>query len=507
MPVPSTIDDLSTTAASNSPSGSDQRSQADDYLRAHAAIIKLEHDRRDGLAIEEFGAVGDGTTDDTTALTDAIAEAESLGGAVIRLRAGGTYRITDPIVLPDDVPVSIRGASKASAGGLVSNASSVLYIDHTDGAAIRMQSENQVLQDLMIQGSAGRLAGNINQIGVLIEAPDDASAAARGCLLKRVTVRDHGGHAVVTSGNVNHTRFDQVTLRNIKGHGFMLDDGTVTSRVNTERPGQISLIDCRAFNVAGHQAKIGNSGGAGAYRILVDNFETGAYSTDYHNSGIISDNASVWVQGENVRITGSAFAGEKDGTPTLIGLAIGGRCNRVLACRYISVLSPGVLIMQDGSYDTFDTIVDGMLISQDVTLNPAVSIETGVLGTSIIAQNLDQISVVASGDLTDVYVLTRNLLKFYQSIEGLTIKVPAATSQFPCEATRANSAVGFRAVRTGTGASEASIQAAGGGCLLTNGTNSVTIKDTTTNIGALPTSASGLSTGDLWNDSGTVKVA
>lgn len=39
MPVPSTIDDLSTTASSNSPAGGDQRSTADDYLRAHASFI------------------------------------------------------------------------------------------------------------------------------------------------------------------------------------------------------------------------------------------------------------------------------------------------------------------------------------------------------------------------------------------------------------------------------------------------------------------------------------
>lgn len=43
MPVPSTIADLSTTAASNSPAGTDTVTSTtgpDDYIRAHAAIIK-----------------------------------------------------------------------------------------------------------------------------------------------------------------------------------------------------------------------------------------------------------------------------------------------------------------------------------------------------------------------------------------------------------------------------------------------------------------------------------
>lgn len=39
MPVPSAITDLSTTAASNSPAGSEAPTTADDYLRAHASFI------------------------------------------------------------------------------------------------------------------------------------------------------------------------------------------------------------------------------------------------------------------------------------------------------------------------------------------------------------------------------------------------------------------------------------------------------------------------------------
>jgi hypothetical protein len=75
VPVPTEIGDLDTAAANNSPSGSDQRSQADDYLRAHAAFI-AQIDTRAPISVVEYGAVGDGTTDNTTAFTNAAADSD-----------------------------------------------------------------------------------------------------------------------------------------------------------------------------------------------------------------------------------------------------------------------------------------------------------------------------------------------------------------------------------------------------------------------------------------------
>lgn len=48
MPIPTTIDDLSPTAASNSPAGSDSPVDGDNFLRAHASFIALLRDKLDG---------------------------------------------------------------------------------------------------------------------------------------------------------------------------------------------------------------------------------------------------------------------------------------------------------------------------------------------------------------------------------------------------------------------------------------------------------------------------
>jgi hypothetical protein len=51
MPVPASINDLSTTASSNSPPGSESPGTIDDYLRAHAAFIARLRDRGRNLVI------------------------------------------------------------------------------------------------------------------------------------------------------------------------------------------------------------------------------------------------------------------------------------------------------------------------------------------------------------------------------------------------------------------------------------------------------------------------
>src|SRR3546814_6731424 len=93
-----------------------------------------------------------------------------------------------------------------------------LIADHTDGAAIRISGENNVLRNLLVGASAARQSGDIDQFGLLVEAADSAGVGARSCLIEGCTFRDHSGHGVVTSGNVYQTRFQSVTVRRSEEH-------------------------------------------------------------------------------------------------------------------------------------------------------------------------------------------------------------------------------------------------------------------------------------------------
>src|SRR3546814_6301193 len=81
--------------------------------------------------------------------------------------------------------------------------------------------------------------------------------------------------------------------------------------------------------------------------------------------------------------------------PILSGIFIEGRAIHVVANRYITV-SPNARILGKGTQPAADIVISGILVSQDVTLNPAVQIGTGVRGVTIFAQNQDQITTAAA---------------------------------------------------------------------------------------------------------------
>lgn len=91
MPLPSSINDLSQTAGSNSPSGSESPSTIDDYLRVYASYIALLRDTKLALA----GGVLTGPINDATPQTIASATTTDIGAATSNVvYISGTTTIT-----------------------------------------------------------------------------------------------------------------------------------------------------------------------------------------------------------------------------------------------------------------------------------------------------------------------------------------------------------------------------------------------------------------------------
>ena len=122
MPVPSSINDLSTTAASNSPAGSESPALIDDYLRAFAAFIAALRDGKVNLsgsyadpswiASLSGGKLTAGTVP-TAALADSSVTTAKLGNAsvtIAKINATGTPSSTN-MLRGDGVWAPLVGAT------------------------------------------------------------------------------------------------------------------------------------------------------------------------------------------------------------------------------------------------------------------------------------------------------------------------------------------------------------------------------------------------------------
>lgn len=95
MPVPSSIDDLSTTAGSNSPSGSETPTEGDNYIRTLSAFIATLRDKLDGTS--DTGTIKNATFSGTTS---------GLRVPLVAYKTATTSR-TSTITVTDDPHLSV----------------------------------------------------------------------------------------------------------------------------------------------------------------------------------------------------------------------------------------------------------------------------------------------------------------------------------------------------------------------------------------------------------------
>jgi hypothetical protein len=115
MPVPSSIADLSTTPASNSPAGSETPSSVDDYLRTQAAFIKQTYNAVQDGSLAWCGTAG-GTANAIT-LTPSPAITAYAAGQVFRFKAASTNTGATTLAISGLTTVAVQINGAACAGG------------------------------------------------------------------------------------------------------------------------------------------------------------------------------------------------------------------------------------------------------------------------------------------------------------------------------------------------------------------------------------------------------
>lgn len=180
-----------------------------------------------------YGAVGNGTTDDTTALQAAIDAAYAAGGGIVNIAhpTASVYRITGPITVKENV--SLRGAGSSVLGlgaSTIKLDSATAQVRIGNGSArgggsgfftvngnntgdptgaVKIVAVQQVIEQISVTEAAG--------VGVYVYA-------SQNCILHSVDVNSSGTDNMVIDGGTGGMVFLRCELTSAAGYGLKSTD-------------------------------------------------------------------------------------------------------------------------------------------------------------------------------------------------------------------------------------------------------------------------------------------
>ncbi len=258
----------------------------------------------DMISIKDFGAVGDGLTDDTLAIQQALAAHDAV------FVPSGTYLITNTISIPANKTIIGAGATS------VIEAQSNLF------NAFEVPANNVTMQNLRIEGGliAIKLYGDAAECtqnslsdlqiigadtGIQLDGHDDTNKPCYWNNFARILIEQplvHGVHLTLSGlgDTPNANRFHMVRVYSkgaeTSGSGFYVEDGSFNN----------AFVDCEA-NVNGPTADSCFRIGPGSNKTLLVNLltestnlvanvhlESGSVNTVIMNLTAQSDGAAIW---------------------------------------------------------------------------------------------------------------------------------------------------------------------------------------------------------------------
>lgn len=313
-------------------------------LQATQSITRPVSDKLgDTVSVKDFGARGDGVTDDTAAIQAAINHAQAIGGATV-VFPRGTYMIykdnpTQGGSSPNDAALRITG----SGVRLLGNGSKIKALPSPDGFVLLrigtfpinngvVSLEDISIEDFEFDGSYPVVAGE----------PDDEDAGKFSGILsygvRRLTLRNlfvhHTGQYGIGLQNGGHvdTLIENVTIEDVRADGIDIknngstDSGTKLNNVTVRRFGYGAIVapyagidlmgPCTLNNILvedfGHlgnvdaairfkPGEIGDSRGIGAHFSSLSNFVIKA------KSGGLMNCVGIDVSARHVRVSNGSI--------------------------------------------------------------------------------------------------------------------------------------------------------------------------------------------------------
>ncbi len=186
-----------------------------------------------GLYVTDFGAVGDGSSDDTDAFEAAL-DSSSITGATVFVPVG-VYRLTRTLVLKNGA--SLQGEGQGSEPLQTPYNGSLLRYEG-GGFAIQISGHNAVLKDLIIRDNSGGQSGG--GIFVLAENRGVEGVNLSNILISGFTNGTGLKLESKNSGGIAYATFTKIRVRHGKTGIHILEDNTSYTNSNSWYHCQVS---------------------------------------------------------------------------------------------------------------------------------------------------------------------------------------------------------------------------------------------------------------------------
>lgn len=365
-----TVADFTTASAGYTPSGTG--------ATARSVSAKLD----EVVSVADFGAVGDGVTDDYAAVQAAIDHLVSRGGGLLYVPSG-TYILSATVSVFNE-SVHIVGDGPFSTE---------LRASHSSGPVLRIGYMYSAVKSIALNSTSARISGSASgNVGLLDMAADEVGTEVNGCFYDDLYVLNQPSHGIVMASHYKGSTIDRARIAVCAGHGIFLEDGTTYSRINKSQIGGVEIKHTRIFQCTGHAIAVGTSGTDYGYRIVIDNVDA------FHcalTAGVRNSLHTFWIYSQNAEVKNSGiggFAGSAPRVLTVGGVYINGRNARVINNRFIDVLGNAVTLGADSD----GAVVEELQVTGDVivALNPAVVVTSGATGVFCRTGDLSNITLL-----------------------------------------------------------------------------------------------------------------